>query len=763
MRKFVRSERGAVSVYLILIIVPIFLFQAVLIDFARIKLAEKETESAVKAAARSVMSAYDTELQAMGLYGLGISQDESEALFRKVFASNLSSQVSPGAFHYVDTRPVANGMRVTPVYTLASHTIFERQVLEDMKIKAPIEFTLEITDKFRKSGTKAPFQLGSQFSKEAAELEKLIDQRESALDEAWQSSEELIEEISKYHAYYQKRITELDELAAQIGIHTADEVRSKIVEVKNQLKSIQDSIRELDMSIAALSQAGPGAVAGIQSLAASKQILGSQAQVFAQKLNDLEALLQLIIKYAALLAATKLEVPANGREIQLLQQTIEPALRLAKQRNDEILTKLNGIAQSSGSGTQGGTSGAYEVFQHVSVMGDDYFYRYQTAIASISALFTTFQEVVNSVYLYTSDNISRANLANNAYFSESSEFNKQQSVLEKTRMDKNEATATNKRQQKNKIQAILDQAKQSIGSCSLPNTQSTDTELYKRLQGDAEQAAGDKGLYQKYREANAQDTMVGSEIAYDLEKPEPVSLKAMGMLEAFNNAAESMRNELYVNEFALTKFNYRTYGLEKDPAGQPKLSNELVNPGSHKLANQEVEYLLYGFSSCVANISSAYAEMFAFRMAIRTVEALLDPKKELLGIGSPLLVLLAAAAEGALEAFQDMNKLTKGEAVELSAKITTSALSLTYKDYLRIFLLLHSNNTKLMARMQALIELDTGKDLVQETTYIQGNGASEVRLWFIPQIMKLLNGTGLLGCKVQGNRCQFSSTSAVAY
>lgn len=763
MRKFVRSERGAVSVYLILIIVPIFLFQAVLIDFARIKLAEKETESAVKAAARSVMSAYDTELQAMGLYGLGISQDESEALFREVFASNLSGQVSPGAFHYVDTRPVANGMRVTPVYTLASHTIFERQVLEDMKIKAPIEYTLEITDKFRKSGTKAPFQLGSQFSKEAAELEKLIDQRESALDEAWKSSEELIEEISKYHAYYQKRITELDGLAAQIGIHTVDEVRSEIVEVKNQLKSIQESMRDLDMSIAALSQAGPGAVAGIQSLAASKQILGSQAQVFAQKLNELEALLQLIIKYAALLAATKLEVPANEREIQLLQQTIEPALRLAKQRNDEIRTKLNGIAQSSESGTQGGTSGAYEVFQHVSVMGDDYFYRYQTAIASISALFTAFQEVVNSVYLYTSDNTSRANLANNAYFSESSEFNKQQSVLEKTRMDKNEATATNKRQQKNKIQAILDQAKQSIGSCSLPNTQSTDTALYKRLQGDAGQAAGDKGLYQKYREANAQDTMVGSEIAYDLEKSEPVSLKAMGMLEAFNNAAESMRNELYVNEFALTKFNYRTYGLEKDPAGQLKLSNELVDPGSHKLVNQEVEYLLYGFSSCVANISSAYAEMFAFRMAIRTVEALLDSKKELLGIGSPLLVLLAAAAEGALEAFQDMNKLTKGETVELSAKITTSALSLTYKDYLRIFLLLHSNNTKLMARMQALIELDTGKDLVQETTYIQGNGASEVRLWFIPQIMKLLDGTGLLGCKVQGNRCQFSSTSAVAY
>ncbi|SDN82105.1 hypothetical protein SAMN04487897_10537 [Paenibacillus sp. yr247] len=759
MRKFVRSEKGAVSVYLILIIVPIFLFQAVLIDFARIKLAEKETESAVKAATRSVMSAYDTKLQAMGLYGLGISQAETEELFLEVFANNLSGHVSPGAFHYVDTRPLDNGMRVTPVYALASHVIFERQVLEDMKIKAPIEYTLEITDKFRKSGTKAPFQLGSQFSKEASELEKLIDQREKALNEAWQSSEELHAKTTLYHTYYQARIAELDNLAAQIGIHTVGEVKSDIINVINQLRSIQDSIIDLDMSIAALSQSGPGSVASMQSILESRRILGEQAQVLTQKQNELEVLLQLIIKYAALIAATKLEVPANGREIGQLRRKIEPALRLANQRNDEIRTKLNGIPN----GSEIGNSSVYEVFQNVPVMGDDYFYGYQTAVASITALFAAFQEVVNTVYLYTSDNTSRANKANDAYSSESNDFYGKQSILEKTRMDNNGVITENKQQQKTKIQAVLDQAKQTLGACSLTNTQSGDTVLYNRLQGTGEEESGGKGFYQKYREANAQDTTIGSEIAYDLEKPEPVSLKAMGMLEAFNDAAESMRNELYVNEFALTKFNYRTLGLEKDLEGRPKVSNELVDPGSHALANQEVEYLLYGFSSCGANISSAYAEMFAFRMAIRTLEALLDAKKELLNIGSPLLVLLSAAAEGALAALQDMNKLIKGEAVALSAKITTSAVSLTYKDYLRIFLFLHRNNTKIMARMQALIELETGKDLVGKTTYIQGNASSDVRLWFIPQIMKLIDGSGLLGCKVHGDRCQFSSTSSVAY
>ncbi|MFD0697110.1 hypothetical protein ACFQZT_23850 [Paenibacillus sp. GCM10027628] len=744
--------------YLILIIVPIFLFQAVLIDFARIKLAEKENESAVKAASRSVMSAYDPELQRMGLYGLGLTQEEAERIFQEVFANNLSGNVSSGGFHYVDNKPVDKDLRVTPVYSMASHVIFERQILEDMKIKAPIEFMLEITDKFRKSGTEVPFQQGSQFSKEAAALDKLLEQREKELDEAWKSSEELHAKTSSYHKYYVTRIAELDDLAAQIGIHTIDEVRSNLANVKEQLKSVRDSIANLNMTIASLSQAGEQAWSSIQSILESRRELELQAQELVQQQNELERLLGLIMKYAELLSATKLEVSANGNMIRELQQTIEPALRKAKQKNDEIRDKLNVIQQRS----ESSSSKAYEAFQSVVIIGDDYFYNYQNSVASISALFSAFQEIVNSVYLYTPDNTSKANGANDAYGTRSNEFYTKQSVLEKVRMDKNETVVTSKREQKNKIQTVLDQAKQSIGGCTLLGEQGGDRELYKRLQGEG-QAKGEKGFYQKYREANAQETVIGSEVAFDLEKPEPVSLQAMSMLEAFNQAAATMRNELYVNEFALTKFNYRTYGVEKDPSGQPKRSNELIDPGSHVLGNQEVEYLLYGFSSCAANISSAYAEMFSFRMAIRTVEALLDPKKELLQIGSPFLVLLAAAAEGAFEAFQDMNKLVKGESVELSAKLTSSALSLNYKDYLRIFLLLHSNNTKLMARMQALIELQTGKDLIHETTYVQGIAASSIRVWFIPQMMKLMEGSGLLGCKVVGNRCQITSTAAMSY
>ncbi|MNI37287.1 hypothetical protein D3C73_913730 [compost metagenome] len=289
-----------------------------------------------------------------------------------------------------------------------------------------------------------------------------------------------------------------------------------------------------------------------------------------------------------------------------------------------------------------------------------------------------------------------------------------------------------------------------------------DTALYQKLQAPDRQA--ETGLYQKYMEINGtQVAGVGSGTAFELEKPDQVSMNAMNMLEAFTQVVEGVRDEVFINEFALMKFNYRTLGIEKDAAGQLKKNHELINPSQNKLAGQEVEYLLYGFSSCKANLTSAYGEMFAFRMAIRTIEAWMDPKKGLLNVGSPLLVLLTAAAEGAAKAFLDMNQLVTGNAVELSAKLAPQTITLTYKDYLRLFLLIHSSDRKLMARMQALIELNTGKDLRQATTYLQGHSTSSVRLWFIPGMIKAMNGVGLLGCKVNGNRCEISKSAVNSY
>ncbi|SEB58774.1 hypothetical protein [Paenibacillus sp. GP183] len=750
--KFIwHRENGAVSVYLILIIVPIFLFQAVLIDFARIKLAEKETEAAVKAGVRSSLSAFDTELQGNGLYGLGLSTEEALNIFSNVFGKNLSGSTASGAFHFVDTVPVPSESRLTPIYSLASHPIFERQILEDMKLKAPIEFALEITDKFKKSGASAPFQSASQFSKEAEALEKLLDKRNDDLDQAWIHAKALHDKAIELHSRYEGEIVELASLAEIIGIHNVDEIQNSLIHIRDQIKSIQDAMQALDLTLSSLVQAGKPSMESIASIIQSKQVLQSQLNDLAVVQNELDKILKALIKYAGLLIQIKQEAASESLIIASYQGEIEPLLIRAKHTNDNLRNELERIM-----GGSNGSNKLYDAFKSVKVLNDDYFHSYSSSVAAVLALFNGYKGTISSIYLFTLANTNRAKATNDAYENTANEFFVKQSKIEEQRMGEQKQLTANKLAQKNKIQAVLDQAKLVMGGCS-----SNDQSFFSILQDP--EVPTKEGLYQKYRAINNHVAVIGSGVSYDLDKSDKVSLKAMDMLGAFASIAEGSRNELYLNEFALTKFNYRTYGFEKDINGQPKISNERINPGSHKLALQEVEYLLYGFSSCQANISSAYAEMFSFRLAIRTLEALLDPKKELLNAGSPLLVLLAAAAEGAAKAFMDMNELVKGNQVELSSKLASSVLTLTYKDYLRIFLLLHSNDTKLMARMQALIELNTGKDLQNQTTYVQGHATSTVRLWFIPGIMRLISGSDLLGCKVNMNRCEITRTSALSY
>ncbi len=147
--------------------------------------------------------------------------------------------------------------------------------------------------------------------------------------------------------------------------------------------------------------------------------------------------------------------------------------------------------------------------------------------------------------------------------------------------------------------------------------------------------------------------------------------------------------------------------------------------------------------------------MFALRLAVRTMEALAEPGNELLQAGSPLLVLLTAAAEGSVKAFNDMNLLIDGEDVPVSGKLPDT-VRMGYKDYLRLFYMLHGSERRTIPRMQALIDLNTGKDLQKETTYIQTAATTSFRLWFLPDAMRALGEAGALNCRVTAGRCQIT-------
>src|SRR5690606_8667055 len=119
------------------------------------------------------------------------------------------------------------------------------------------------------------------------------------------------------------------------------------------------------------------------------------------------------------------------------------------------------------------------------------------------------------------------------------------------------------------------------------------------------------------------------------QEPDRAQKSALVLLRELSGLLSAIRDEALVNEYVLFYFRHRVTGLDGNPA--------LEDVGRRPLKG-EVEYVLYGFDSCAANRAAAVGELFAVRFAVRTAEALADVRKA--AAGSPLLVLLTAAAEG---------------------------------------------------------------------------------------------------------------------
>lgn len=755
------------SVYLIIVIVPIFLFHALLIDVVRIRQAERETESAVRKGVRSVMSTFDSRLQTYGLFGVNVGIDRHADIFPEVANRNMRSVSSVSSFSDLDIRFDKDGWKVSALHTLANHSVFRQQVQEEMKYRAPIEFALELTDKFRKTGVSSSLAGTASFADHADELEKLMEKREKALDQAWNKALEVIDESLKLHGSYERKLAELYEWGQRIGLHDVNELRRALSDAEESIRSMRESADKITEAltktrgrIAELSGKAEELAEELQSLYEEEQSLENDLQSAASSIDalaarkiELDQLIEDAVRYAAAVQAIKLEIGPDAERFIEIYKAAAAAIDEAQRLNDDVaqekLTFIGGESLSSGASA--------EVWQHVPVYELSYFSVYKTDLAKLAANVQGLRQKIGDTILFTGEAFEKLSASVSELQVQAIRFRNEQGAKEGTRQSKSAELTRGKNDQRSLLQGVLDEVQKASGSCGVLGADSSD-ETYKRLEGDRHTKKA--GLAVKYAEYN-QSTLQGTGQAYETGDADAAKGNAVSWIKRFNQMLTSFRTELYTNEFALTKFNYRTYGLTKEAADGNQKSAERSDPGSHVLVNQEAEYILYGLDSCMANISAAYGEMFVMLLAVRTTEALADPKKQVLQAGSPLLVFLAALAQGAVEAYADMNKLVAGDSVPIVRKL--SAVTMDYKELLRIFYMLHSNDAAAMSRMQGLIELNTGKDLVVHASVVQASAKSSLQLWFGPLLANVVYASGGVGCKPQGNRCEMIKTAVLSY
>lgn len=249
------KNKGAITVFLLLITTVMFCFMGFLIDGSRIILASYMVDNASVTALRSTMGHYDKNL--VSEYGLYAIQDTKEAkiseIYKKYFTANLignSTNMSMGEYRPISMMSFESEdivkCDVTPSDELIRSDVFKRQIEEYMKIRGPVSAVMEIlntlSDKLGKKADKALNEANK------AEIEK------SKGEEAKNDVKTLNEKITDFNKNISTKITPKKTSSydwcteVEISEEADGQLRFDTIQ-QNVSKSIMDELKSVETSI----------------------------------------------------------------------------------------------------------------------------------------------------------------------------------------------------------------------------------------------------------------------------------------------------------------------------------------------------------------------------------------------------------------------------------------------------------------------------------------------------------------------------------
>ncbi|MGG4130415.1 hypothetical protein ABEW19_19295 [Paenibacillus illinoisensis] len=696
------GESGAVTLFLILILAGIYMFVAVFIDYARIAAFKVQSERMAHAALRSVMSAYDTSLREYGLFGYGDSS--GEAIMAKVLNDSVKPSAVKDGFPILDIQWDTSTLSMER--ELGRYDIFNRQIQEDMKYRAPVDFTLEVVNRFKPM---------SEEMKEAAhtvdllkKLQKLYDKREDLLDEAIANQTDSANTLKDLPALimsppspaiYDEMMEETPETAAEIAARYTDYLSKKQAD-----EGLPFNQQQYILELARYRTGVGNVVTGIS------MVLQPAQQAHQTKLEA---------------AQTLIDEARNLNEE--MKRVIAEGENRSQNASYEKVGNSNLPGQSPPSTGSGSEAKDTRSLASELVRADSLFDKLKEHIRSQTSDFnqvrkdslelnTQLRNVTGQSGVPVKPAVRQASQVTERYMDSYVRSGASNVILQsKQLLEEGRGSDAQRKANDKESKAKLKDIKRILSQ--IENGHSGSTEAFKQLE--------------QYYNANiafnqaSREEAKKAEIAGDPYDSGGDAMNGMDSLfGGMSGLLDSLGDELFQNEYALAYFNSMDFGQMLDWTEGSGDSSEVF-----KLENQELEYIIYGFHNPTGNIAAAYAEIFGTRLAIRTAEGLIENSK----LGNPLLVLSAAILYGITHAIADMVKLSKEGSVELSKYIK---VKLTYRDHLRLFLLMHSNNERKMSRMLALIRLNTGVNPDEKQTYASGNIRSSVKLWFLPGVIK---------------------------
>nr|WP_206765797.1 acyl-CoA cholesterol acyltransferase [Paenibacillus dendritiformis] len=735
------AKDGSVSILLVFIVAAIFLFTSVFIDYARIAAAEWRIEALARAGIRSVMSAYEPVLQERyQLFAYGAT-DPAQIL--EIVMQDQNQLRSTGAFSWV---PLLLDSHSTSVARpLADYDEMERQVLEEMKYKAPVQFVFELSGKLKPMS--AALKEASQTTELLAKLQKLVDRRDRemlAVLKLQKKSRDALDRSGIDRGIAGNRNEMMEERpvgsirsAADIAAQYADyaekkrEDEGREEDEEPRYRDVTDRYEKDSREHAWRLRRTVTRHNGIHERWLREAIPHlNEARDFNEEMKRVIQEVRSSPDYAGYDQVVQSDIPERG------------AMANGKQVED-LIKGINASAEQL-------------------VMPDSFFEewsgeiaRQQAVISKIDHAASVFQHLTDSISAYSTSAYTLKQKARElleAYETYASEFIRPVGSY----IERREAAMTNHQGKDKERKRVEKEAAKELEKAK--NLLSSLSELKSKLQ--EHQAAFDE-VYSKMEAIDAHnqsstETPVERKVSDDAVEESRLSMASVTAL--YDQAADgllSMRDRLYRNEYAFMYFTSYDPRQLKSLLDSENAGEEVVK--SLGIANQELEYILYGFHNPVGNIAAAYGEIFTMRLAIRTMEGLVESGK----LGHPLLILASAILYGIQQALQDMLLLISKNEIPISRYLP--AVKLTYADHLRLFMLAHGSREGMLKRMLALIHYNTGIDPAARGTY----GETEVRLstplWFLPGLMKLLGHAGLWDGEIENGRYYAVKRSVFSY
>ncbi|WP_062354546.1 DUF5702 domain-containing protein [Bacillus kwashiorkori] len=711
--KFIIDENGAVSIYLVLVSICVFLLSAVLIDFARILVAERKTEQAIQAGLRTTFSKMNNSYYKYGMLGRDFKESTLED-FQNAVTKNLIPIDGEGDYYkFVDLKLEESKIEPDPEKMLANLYTFENQAVEDMKYRAPFEITLEVIEGLM--GLSSAMEDASVLVKVGKNLEKEAKERDKNLTDTGKHLNEAQKELNKVNSKIGETGSHFPKVASLRDIVKHFDTYKEIIEEAEKEKSEDDEKgNESPYSIEDARTFETNVKNFVSSLIANAESAKKQLE---DGLTDLQL--------------------AETRNI-----AIKTILESQRDQVGKNFTKAKDYYNRHGKGSNKDTKigEAEDNMRRANQKLDDYHMD--------PAFFTDLEKLIKTTIEKIDLNVQNSllkrlnelqGITNN--LSSASKSGLADKINHIKNSSSNAVKAVNNALNKFENRPVLGDEKETKDKekQAKTNLENGNKHILKLI----EQAARWAHDYTNYRYLIERMEVYkgvpdGEPNKPPMDEPNDFSAGAFeiieGLFKELGDLLESGRNRLYVNEYLLTRFKSHKFDL---PIEEQFL-----------LVDNEVEFIIYGLDNTALNFGAALTEIFVIRFAINFIEAFTSSELKFAKLTGKFM-LIAALAYALAHTLDDMGKLTAGKSIEF---FNNTEFYTNYKDYLRFILLYHPRGSQ-MQRAMALIDLRSGKsDLTKVATKARGEITTSVDLWFLPGVAKLLSNTNVLNGKVIDGR-----------